>query len=131
MGAGTPFWIAGLLENWETHLGLLAQFAKQLSPILKVLQKVRTVGVWFQFNDGLTMNAVFECADADAANGLELHLMGLDANSNTFSIPAPNKQLEPLYKELGQSMKADRNESWLTLQGKAKAETLRKALAPK
>jgi hypothetical protein len=131
LGAGTPFWIAGRPENWGTHLGLLAQFAKQLGPILRVLQKVRTVGVWFQFTDGLTLNAVFECADADAANGLELHLMGHDADNNSFTIRAPNKQLEPLYQELGRSMKADRNESWLTLQAKAKAETLRKALAPK
>jgi hypothetical protein len=131
LGADTPFWITGRPENWSTHLGLLSQFAKQLGAILNVLQKVHTAGVWFQFNDGLTLNAVFECADAEAALMLEIHLMGHDADSAPFSIPPPNKQVEPLYQELGQRMKAERNGSWLTLQSKAKAETLRTALAPK
>jgi hypothetical protein len=132
LGAGTPVWVAGLPENWKTQLGLLGPFLKQLGRLPEFLQKVRTCGVWFQFNDGLTVNAAFECTDAVAAHTLELFLIGQQMDSApSFSLPAPNPQLVPLYYELGRNAKADRNEAWLVLQTKANADTLRKAVAPK
>ena len=132
LGAGTPIWIAGLPETWKTQLGLMSGFLKQYSRLLDHLHEVRTVGVWFQFNDGLILNAAFECTNAAAAQKLELFLFGHDVEGNPpFSLPAPTPKLAPLYQELGQNAKADRNETWLVVQTKAKAETLRNAVAQK
>jgi hypothetical protein len=130
LGAGTPLWVIGRPENWGIQLGLLAQFTKVLGQTLEFMQKVRTIGVWFQFTDGLTLNAAVDCADADAAIALKAFLMGHDAGKK-FRMPPPTKQLEPVYQELGQSAKADLNGAWLVLQAKASAETLRQASAQK
>jgi hypothetical protein len=130
LGAGTPLWITGQPENWKTQLALVGPFVKQLGRLPENLQKVKACGIWCQFNDGLTVNAAFECTDADAAGQLEKFFLGRGKEGNAFSLPPPTPQLAPLYQELGRNAKADRNESWLVMQTKASVETLRKAVAP-
>ena len=47
-----------------------------------------------------------------------------------FSMPAPGPELAQLFRELGQGVKSDRHDAWVTLQAKASWATMQKALAP-
>ena len=47
-----------------------------------------------------------------------------------FSMAAPRAEFTPLFRELGQSLKSDRNDRWVVLQAKASTATIQKALAP-
>jgi hypothetical protein len=132
LGAGTPVWIVGRPENWDPQLGILLHRWKREGQPAEYLKQVRTFGLWFQFNDGLALNAAFQCATPDSALGLEAYLIGYGVDSNKpFSIPAPRPELEPVFRELGQSVKSEHHQAWLVLQTKASAATLRKAIAPK
>jgi hypothetical protein len=130
--AGTPFWITGRPENWGLQLEFVfARWRQQGQPV-EIFQRVRTFGVWFQFTDGLALNAAFECADAASAGALDAYLTGRElGDKKPFSMPAPRPELDPIYNELGRSVKSERNEAWLTVQAKASAETLRQAFTPK
>jgi hypothetical protein len=164
---GTPIWMAGRPENWDNQLEiLLARWRREGHPV-DTLKQVRMFGVWLQFNDAMTLNAAFQCADVSSAKALEAYLTGHDREGlsvlgasltglacspssqgplmaasallcgptslgvpKPFSVPAPRPELAPLYGELRQSLKSDRNNTWVVLQAKASAETMRRALVP-
>jgi hypothetical protein len=131
LGQGTPAWLAGYAENWEIHWRILLDRQAREGQPIDLLAPVRTFGVWFQFSDGLALNAAFQCTDEAAAAALEAYLTGRDlGDKKPFHMTAPRPELEPIFRELGQSVKSDRNQAWLVLQAKTSAETLRNALTP-
>jgi hypothetical protein len=131
LGQGTPAWIVGRAENWDLLWRILLDRQAREGQPVELFNAARTFGVWFQFNDGLALNAAVQCADAVSAKALEAYLTGHDlGDKKPFSMPAPPPELAPLYRELGQSLKSDRNDTWVVLQAKASGETMRKAFAP-
>jgi hypothetical protein len=132
LSQGTPAWMIGNAQDWDQTLTwnlLFAQLKKDGQPV-ELLAKVRTFGVSFQFNEGMALNAAFLCMDETTASRLEMSLHGWTRGNAPFRMPAPKPELEPLYRELGQSLKTEQNNAWIMLQAKASAETMRKAFNP-
>src|SRR5207249_699312 len=129
LGQGTPAWIVGRPEKWETQLELaLSALRKEGQPV-EILNQVRSFGVWLQFNDGLALNAALQCGDADSAILLEGYLIGYGLRgTQPFSIPPPRTELVPLFRELGRNVKSNRDQAWVLIQAKASGETLKKAV---
>jgi hypothetical protein len=130
MGKGTPAWLVGSPESWEksTAWDMLVRRAKD-DPSAKLLAKVQGLGVWFHFGNGMTLNAAFVCPDPATAKSLDKVLTGADGERKPLELPAPKRALEPIYKELGQTLNSKQDRNWLRLQAKASEETLRKAFA--
>jgi hypothetical protein len=131
LGQGTPAWLAGYAENWDIHWRILLDRQAREGQPVNLLAQVRTFGVWFQFSEGVTLNAAFQCTDEAASTALESYLTGRDlGDKKPFHMPAPRPELVPIFRELGQSVKSDRNQAWLVLQAKSSADTLRKLFTP-
>jgi hypothetical protein len=131
LGQGTPAWLAGYAENWDIQWRILLDRQAREGQPVELLAQVRTFGVWFQFSDGVTLNAAFQCTDEGAASALESYLIGRTlADKKPFHMAAPRPELGPIFRELGQSVKSNRNQAWLVVQAKAGAETLWKAFTP-
>jgi hypothetical protein len=131
MSQGTPLWMAGAPHGWEQTLvwGLL--LGRQTKDERELLGKVSTFGIWFQHGHALTLNAALQATDAMSAKALQAYITGRDlGDKQPFQMPAPRRELEPVYREFGQSLKADRDGAWLLLQAKVSAETVRKAFHP-
>jgi hypothetical protein len=131
LGQGTPFWMIGAPRAWDQTLmwGLL--LGRQTKEERDLLSKITTFGVWFQIADGLALNAVLQTNDAMSAKGLQAYFTGRDlGDKKPFHLDPPRPELQPIYHEFGQTLKADRDGSWLELQAKVSKETLRKAFHP-
>jgi hypothetical protein len=127
MGPAAPAWLAGHSGDWtRTTLKLLPGWKDSDR---EVLQKVRTFAAWLNLGDGLRLNAAFDCGDAGSAEALERYL--LPAERKPIALLGNRPEAEAVAKELGQTLKAVRAETWLTLQAKASAETLRRMELPK
>jgi hypothetical protein len=133
MVPGTPLWMVGRPRQWNQTLtwGILAgPLQKQGQPV-ESLTKVRMFGVWFQFGNSLVLNAAVQGEDAASAKTLESDLTGREVDGKKgFRLAAPSPKWETLYQELGQNLKSYRNESWVVLQARASAETVKKAIQP-
>jgi hypothetical protein len=131
LGQGTPLWVAGAPREWDQTLIWSLLLSQQSKEERALLAKISTFGVGFQFGNGLALNAAIYCADDTTAVKLESYFTGHDlGEKKPFHLNAPRPHLEPIYRELGQSVKAEREQSWLILQAKARAETLHKAIHP-
>jgi hypothetical protein len=128
MSLGTPAWVVGSPESWEKS-GAWNWLARQTKddPAVKLLARVRALGVWFQFGDELTVSATFECRDAATAKVLEKVVTGTEPNRSPLKLATPRPALQPIFKELGGTLKSNRDGNWLALQMKASAETMRGA----
>jgi hypothetical protein len=127
MGPAAPAWLAGHSEDWDkTTLTLLLAGLKPADR--QVLKKVRTFGAWLQFGEGLRLNAAFDCTDAASAEALQRYLV--PDERKPIALFGNRPEAEAIAKELAQTLKAVRGETWLTLQAKASAETLRRVELP-
>jgi hypothetical protein len=132
LNPGTPLWLVGRPQDWDKTVAwmLLERQAKAGQPV-ELLAQVQTFGVWFQFTQGLVLNAAFHGADDSTTRALESYFTGQNlGDKKPFHFPPPRPEWEPIYRELGQSLKTDLNNAWLVLQAKAGAETLQKAFHP-
>jgi hypothetical protein len=121
MGPAAPVWLAGHSEDWDkTTVKLLLDGQKPADR--QVLARVRTFAAWLQFGEGLRLNAAFDCADAASAEALEQYLVPRERKP--IALFGNRPEMEAVAKELGQTLKAVRDGTWLTLQAKASADTL-------
>jgi hypothetical protein len=121
MGPAAPVWLAGHSGDWDkTTVKLLLDGQKQADR--QVLARVRTFAAWLQFGEGLRLNAAFDCADAASAEALEQYLVPRERKP--IALFGNRPEMEAVAKELGQTLKAVRDGTWLTLQAKASADTL-------
>lgn len=103
-----PVWAAGHARDWANTAAapLLEQLGKEDRDRVRSMQ---TFGLWLQPGREVTVNAVFRCADAAAANALEQY-----AQSRWGK---------------GTNLKAVADAGWLTLQLRTDAASVAKALA--
>src|SRR5262249_14068714 len=75
VGQGGQVWVVGHSDNW-TRTAVFKLLPDQLlkKEDREILAGMRTFALWLQFQDGLTLNGAFECADADAATALHKYL---------------------------------------------------------
>jgi hypothetical protein len=128
MGPAAPVWLAGHSDDWDkTTLTLLLAGLKPADR--QVLKNVRTFAAWLQFGDGLRLNAALDCSDAASAEALERYLV--PEERKPIALFGNRPEAEAVAKELAQTLKAVRGETWLTLQAKTSAETHRRMEKPK
>jgi hypothetical protein len=130
MGPSAQAWVAGHADDWDkTSVKLLLAGLRKEDR--QVLGKVRTFAGWLQFGQGMSVNADFDCADDAAAEALERYLVPKDAGDRKpIRVLGGRPETEPIARELGQTLKAFRKDTWVTVQAKARADTVRQALAP-
>jgi hypothetical protein len=129
LGVGTPTWLVGQAKDWDNSLILSFLFLKtrDLQP-LQMLTTLRTFGIWFQFGDGLTLNAAIQCADEAAAKKWEAYLTGREGDRRALRIVDANPRVDPIYQELARTLKSNRHDGWVTLQARASSETMNEVL---
>jgi hypothetical protein len=103
-----PVWVAGHARDWADTAAapLLDRLGKDDRARVRSMQ---TFGVWLQPGREVTANAVFRCADAAAARGLNEYIQSRWGKTT--------------------NLKAVVDEDWLTLQLRTDAATVAKALA--
>lgn len=126
--SGTQAWVAGHADDWNktgVKLLLLAAPVKER----QALEKMRSFAAGVQFAPEPTVRAAFEGADEAAAERLEKYLVPPAGERKPLRLLGSQPEAADLGRELAESLKADRAGTWVTLQARARPETLRKALA--
>lgn len=128
LGPVAQAWVVGQSDDWNKTS---AQVLLLMMPAAdrQTLEKVRAFGGTVQLSPDFTVRAEFECADAAAAQKLEKYLVRPEAERKPLRLLGSRPEAADAGRELAESLKATRDEAWLTLQARARAETVRKALA--
>jgi hypothetical protein len=127
MGSGGQAWVIGHADDWDkTSAKLpLAGMSKEGQ---QALENVRTFGAWLQFGEGLTLNESFRCRDARSAEELERYLVPPEEERKPIKLLGGRPETEAVARELAGTLKAARQDEWVTVQAKASADTVRQAL---
>jgi hypothetical protein len=130
MGPAAQAWLVGHSDDWtKTTPGLLL-LPRLAEGTRSAVEKVRTVGVWLTFGEGLTLGGTAECADAESAAALERFLVPVEDDRKPIRLFGDRPQWAAVARQLGETLKSVRKDTWLMIQARAKAETVRQALEP-
>jgi hypothetical protein len=130
MASGGQVWVIGHADDWDKTSArlLLAGMSKEGR---QALENVRTFGAWLQFGEGLTLNESFRCRDARSAEELERYLVPPEEERKPIKLLGGRPEMEAVARELARTLKAARQDEWVTVQAKANADTVRQALERK
>jgi hypothetical protein len=122
---GTPAWLAGHADNWDT-LGLLP--ASGLSDEnQKVIATVRTFGFWLRLDERVEVRGALQCSDAAGAQLVDKTLTrALAKNNNYLNVLGPDGR--QVAEELVKSLQIKQADEWVTVEATAGAETVKKAV---
>ena len=130
MGSGGPAWVVGHADNWD-RTGAKVLLAGLGQEGRQALENVRTFGAWLQFGEGLALNESFRCRDTRSAEELERYLVPPEEERKPIKLLGGRPEAEAVARELARTLKAVRQDEWLTAQAKASAATVRQALEGK
>jgi hypothetical protein len=108
VAGGGPLWIAAIADDWN-KTWVQPVFAKMKPEDRTTLNRVHTLGAWVEFDQTLTVRAVFDCRDEKNAKGVEDYFRRLGKEDN----PDPKLAV---------------GDGWLTLQWRTKLDTILQAL---
>lgn len=123
--AVTSAWIVGQVDWNKTGLRLLLP----TMPVAEreTLEKLRSFAGSVQLTRELTVRGVFESADASAAERLERYLTPPAGERKPLRLLGGRPDAAELAQELAESRKVTRDDTWVTLQARARPETVQKA----
>jgi len=124
---GTPAWVAGHASNWDT-LGLLP--ASGLSEeSQKVIGTIRTFGLWLRLDDQVELRGALQCSDAAGAELVDKALTrALSRDNNYLNVLGSGPEARQVADELAKSLQIKQTDALVTLEAKAGAKTVRKAV---
>jgi hypothetical protein len=127
LGPGDQAWAVGHAADWEKTTVKLPLAALRKDD-RQTLEKVRTFGTWLQFDEGLTLNGAFRCADDPAAQALEKYLVPSEGGERKpLRLLGGRAEHEAVARELSRTLKVVRDDTWVMLQAKAGADAIRRA----
>jgi hypothetical protein len=139
MGPSAQVWLVGHSDDWtKTTPGLLLA-PKLTQQTHEVLEKVRTLAVWLTFagesasqagGPGLTLNGTAECTNADSSTALDRFLTPAEGDRKPLRVFGDRPQWAAVAKQLGDTFKLVRQDAWVTVQARARGDTVRQALQP-
>jgi hypothetical protein len=101
---GTPVWVAGHVEQWEA-IRLLLAFFKTPPDQVEALVSLRTLGLSLRFEPGLRLDVQLSGADETAARKLDDFLARRQPDEiESLRLLGPQKQLEPVARELARTL---------------------------
>src|SRR5262249_4111 len=125
LGPGMPAWAVGQADDWNQTVVKLLLLATP-APDRAALEKMRSFAAAVRPAPGPRVQAAFEAADATSAERLEKSLVPPAADRKPLRLLGTRPEAMDLGRELADSLRAEREGVWVTIQAKGRPESLRK-----
>jgi hypothetical protein len=126
MGPSAQIWTAAHTDSWGSLNPFLVRFPLEsaLGDHVEAVKKLRTLAVWFTADrDGVTLSGAFDCADEEGARAMA-DFLGPKDRKGLRELFAP-PEAGTMGRELVDSLKTTQHGTWVDVQAKAGAESLR------
>jgi hypothetical protein len=126
VGPVAQAWVVGHADDWD-KTGVRVLLAGRIEQGRRALEGVGTFGAWAEFGEGVTLNGSFRCRDVRSAEELERYLVLPENERKPVPLLGGRPETEAVARELARTLKAVRQDEWLTVQAKASAATVQQA----